>query len=291
MAKGTLDLKRKMKSVGNTKKVTKAMEMVSGAKMRKATASVLSTRPYSAASWEILLSLPHVSHSFFENSSEGDTALIVVSSNRGLCGSFNANIAQQAMRTLKTYAGKTDVYTLGKKATETLSSGGVTIAGAFEKSDITRSIEDVLPLAHVVLQGFLTKKYSRVEIIYTDFVSPLKQKVTVLPLLPFSRVDENVTHESGTQVNTARLSRDTVFEPSVEGVLDYVIPRIIETTIFQAVLESEASEHSARMLAMKNASEAATDLMYSLNRAYNQARQSAITQEIAEISAGRAALE
>src|SRR3990172_3503635 len=109
MAKGTLDLKRKMKSVANTKKVTKAMEMVSGAKMRKATVSVLSTRPYSHAAWQVLRSLPIMPHPFFEKTDQGNTALVVIGSNRGLCGSFNSNIAQQAMRLLgsKT-AGNTD---------------------------------------------------------------------------------------------------------------------------------------------------------------------------------------
>ncbi len=290
MAKGTLDLKRKMKSVANTKKVTKAMEMVSGAKMRKATVSVLSTRPYSHAAWQVLNSLPVISHPFFEVRNEGTTALIVISSNRGLCGSFNNNVAQQALRTVKANSD-VDVYTFGKKARETLSSAGVAIAGDFEKFDITRSIEDIIALAYVVLQGFLEKKYNRVEMVYTDFISPLKQVVRSIPLLPFVRDIDTNLGEVGEATSERSSSRDIVFEPSVSDVLDHIIPRIIETKVFQAVLESEASEHSARMLAMKNASEAATDLMYALNRSYNQARQAAITQEIAEISAGRAALE
>ncbi len=290
MAKGTLDLKRKMKSVANTKKVTKAMEMVSGAKMRKATVSVLSTRPYSHAAWQVLQSLPVVSHPFFETRAEGETAVIVISSNRGLCGSFNNNVAQQALKRLKKNP-TADVFTLGKKARETLSSAGIIITGDFEKFDITRSIEDVIPLAYVVLQGYLEKKYNRVEMVYTDFVSPLKQIVRTVRLLPFSRLADENLGEVGEATIESALARDIVFEPSAMEVLDFIIPRIIETKIFQAVLESEASEHSARMLAMKNASEAATDLMYALNRSYNQARQGAITQEIAEISAGRAALE
>ncbi|MDP2630808.1 MAG: ATP synthase F1 subunit gamma [Candidatus Uhrbacteria bacterium] len=299
MAKGTLQIKRQIRSIGNTKKMTKAMELVSAAKMRKAIAAALATRPYALQAGSVLKYLSTQNrgeqlHPLLMVRPVKRVGIIVVSTNKGLCGGFNAALATLVRNKIdeeKKHGGQCDVLTIGKRARDILARFGASLTADFPKKDMTTSIADVLPLIHTAVKQYLDGTLDRVLLVYTDYVSSVRQKPVCETLLPFSFDEED--EKSATQSNTERMKElsQCLFEPTPEIVLDYVIPRLLETKIFQAVLESEASEHSARMLAMHNASQAATDILLDLRLTYNQIRQAGITQEIAEISSGRAALE
>jgi len=300
MAKGTLQIRRQIKSIGNTKKMTKAMELVSASKMRKAIAAVLSTRPYATFAWDVLRYLSaHRDttqlHPLLEVRPVKNICFVVVSTNRGLCGGFNAALAalvRQKMAEEKN-AGATgiEIYTVGKRARDILARFGAQITADFPKKDITTSIADILPLTHTIMQRYTEKSLDRIYLVYTDYISTVKQRPVCRILLPFSFEAYDEKEMLTGSPERVKAFAQFLFEPSPEQVLDYVIPRLLEVQLFQSVLESEASEQSARMLAMHNASEAATDMLSDLRLTYNQIRQAGITQEIAEISSGRAALE
>lgn len=304
MPQATRDIQRRIKSVKNTKKITKAMELVAAAKMRKAVAKVLSTRSYSDLTWQTVLHLAKKvdtsHHPFFQPREEiKNVAVILVSTNRGLCGSFNAQVVKKVVDSIKVHhpeTRNTDIVTCGTKGRDEARRSGLSIVADFAKEDITVSSETIRPISYMITKDFLSKKYDRVFVAYMDFQSSLRQVPHVKQLLPIvPNIDErlgHITHEKGKveEINVDSFS-DFLFEPSTEKVLDAFLPRLVEIQIYQAVLESEASEHSARMMAMRNASDAASDMIDELTLVYNQARQAGITAEIAEIAAGSAALE
>ncbi|MBT7552928.1 ATP synthase F1 subunit gamma [bacterium] len=304
MPQGTGDIKRRIKSVTSTNKITKAMELVSAAKMRKAIARVLSTRSYADLTWSMIMRLMKridtTEHPFFREEKEvKNVAIILISTNRGLCGSFNAQLAQKAIDSIKLHHPKstnTDIITYGIKGREEMARRGLNLVADFPKNDIIDNSTDVLPIAHLLVKDFQAKKYDKVFVAYMDFLSSLKQMPHVKQLLPFSaHIDERLGHVIHEKENEDKISIDNIaeftFEPSREEILALFLPRLIEVQLYQAVLESEASEYSARMFAMRNASDAATDMINELTLVYNQARQANITSELAEISAGSAALE
>lgn len=307
MAKGTLQIRRQIRSIGNTKKMTKAMELVSAAKMRKAIAAVLATRPYATFARDVLRYLAARTkdaslHPLLQVRPLKNVGVVLISTNRGLCGSFNATLAscvrQETARAKEEGASGIEVLSLGKRARDILARFGMTIRADFIKKDMTVNVADVLPLAHTIIKQYTTGALDRVYVAYTDYISSVRQKPVCRQLLPLEMGSGSISTEivpdpislpsaEGRQKELAGV----LFEPSETQVLSYVIPRLLEVQLFQAVLESEASEHSSRMLAMHNASEAATDILADLHLTYNQIRQAGITQEIAEISSGRAALE
>lgn len=284
MAVSTKIIKRRIRSVSNTKKITKAMELVSAAKMRKAVRNTLASRAYAGTAWEIVLRLSEKAdrkhHPLFAEREAKRVAVILVSANRGLCGAFNSNIAKKALGVTKKH-GVIDFLTLGKKARDVIRRGGATIGADFEKQDVTTAVAQISALAHTVIDGFTKGTYDRVYVAYTHFVSSLRQEATVKQILPIE----------GVPTDTKRTDYEYVFEPDPARLFNDLLPRLITVQIYQATLESDASEHSARMLAMRNATDAAGDMIADLTLSFNQARQAGITQEIAEISGGKAALE
>lgn len=307
MPKGTLQIRRQIRSIGNTKKMTKAMELVSAAKMRKSIAAVLATRPYATFAWDVLRYLAARTHDaslhpLLKVRPVKKVGVIVVSTNRGLCGSFNATLAGVVRKEIEAVkeGGATGctVFSMGKRCRDILARVGISIGADFVKKDMTTSINDVLPLAHAMMKQYEHGELDRVYVAYTDYISSVKQKSVCKQLLPLVMGSDSISSEIVSDPITLSRSEGRqkelatmLFEPSESQVLSYVIPRLLEVQLFQAVLESEASEHSSRMLAMHNASQAATDILADLHLTYNQIRQASITQEIAEISSGRAALE
>ncbi len=305
MPQATRDIKRRIKSVGNTKKITKAMEMVSAAKMRKAVASVLATRSYADLAWETVLHLVKKvdtnKHPFFKkNKQVKKVAVVLISTNRGLCGSFNTQLLQKVVDSIKLHHPEsqvTDIITCGTKGRDEVRKQKLNLVADFHKDDITQDSLNIRPVAHMITDDFKQGKYDKVFVAYTDYMTALKQIPHMKQLLPITTdIDErlgHITHEKKDEVNKINIDSfaDFIFEPNIKDVLDAFLPRLIEVEIYQAVLESEASEHSARMMAMRNATDAAEEMVADLTLAYNQARQAGITAEIAEISAGSAALE
>lgn len=316
MAK-TKEIQRRIKSVNNTKKITKAMEMVAASKMRKSVEAVLKTRTYANLAWTTILNISGSSelgknlHPLLNVKPETNrVGVLLISSNRGLCGSFNSNIANKAVDAIKKHGNiETEFILLGKKGLMVNSRYGYKVAAEFDKLDFISEMKEVTPIAKLLIDDFLSGRYDKVFVAYTDFVSPVKQIPRVKQILP---VDVNTEDEylgivgQDEKIGTtkeyiaekeAKYLRDNdykyifSYEPNSEKVLDQMIPRLVEVQLFQALLESNASEHSVRMASMHQATEAANDIVKELVLFYNKARQAAITSEIAEISAGANALK
>lgn len=292
MAANKKIIKLRMKSVRNTRKITKAMELVAASKMRRAIAQALKSRTYARSAeqmiGEALGRLPEsVTHTLLKPHPEAKRVLVLVfSSDRGLAGGLNANLLRFARETLKDIPVDTlDVIAVGKKGGDGLQRMGKHIIAQFPALSNNPALADLLPVAHMALTGFLEGTYAHVRVLFTDFVSGVSQVPAVHTLLPLSQSQDRV------RAVEAIGGGDALFEPSAQEVLDVALPALAETLLWQMLLESVASEHAARMIAMKNASDAASDMLASLTLTYNQARQGAITQEIAEISGGKSALE
>ncbi len=274
------------------------MEMVSAAKMRKAQTQALNTRIYARLAWELIQNLSRKTHSKMHRllrrpKQVKKIGIVLMSSNRGLIGNFNNQIAASAINYAKKYP-EAEFVTLGKKGRDAVRKRGFTIAAEFEKKEAAMSIADLLAMARLVIEDFVSGKYDKVILVYMDFISTLRQKPRVRELLPLAqRPDETlgaVGFESVDSVNYKLQTADYLFEPSADQVLEVLLPRLTEVQIYQAFLETVASEHSARMIAMKNATDAAADLISELTLEFNQLRQEAITKEISEIVAGKLAL-
>ncbi len=316
---GTRDIKRRIKSVNNTRKITRAMEMVAASKMRRAVASVLAIRPYAHSAWSVLTNMARA----FENYETPLLAarevkkicIVLVSSNRGLCGGFNSQLLRKVMEQVKNPAllktnrigGRRvessvpdeqiefDFITIGKKGSVAVRKIGKNITATFDELSYLPQVEDVRPLARMVIDDYSAAKYDKVVIAYTDYISAVTQQPKFRQLLPVSRADiekqlaeiDSLAEEYGLEEPPMEYK----VEPDARTILENILPRLVEMQIYHAVLESNASKESARMVAMRNATDAATDMSDNLTLIYNQIRQAGITQEIAEISAGRAALE
>jgi F-type H+-transporting ATPase subunit gamma len=314
------DIRRRIKSINSTKKITKAMEMVSAAKMRRAVSSVLSIRPYAHAAWSVLTNLARAFESsgqkgFLDVREVRSVLMVVITSNKGLCGSFNTQIAKKIKdeilhperlkinrfgkkkieSTIKNEELKIDFIVVGKKGENMVRKMEREIVASFSDASVFAKVGDIEPLYKIVADDYLAKKYDKVVVIYTDYVSTVVQQTRIRQVLPISKIDiEKQIAEMDVLKKEYGLEEPTQeykIEPSPYEVLEFILPRLIEMQLFHAILESQASEQSARMMAMRNATDAASEMSEDLTLAYNQIRQGKITQEIAEISAGRAALE
>lgn len=287
-------IRSRIKSVSNTKKITKAMELVSAAKMRRAVLSATSARRYAALGAELLRNLSSlgatVDHPFFRTPVKIEKVLmIVIGSDRGLCGGYNVSL----MRAVDAAAGKfkqVDYVCAGRHVELALRRVSRNIIASFPGLTNAPRAAAVRPIVTLAESEFVSGAYDAVYIASTNYISALRQVPEVKSLLPLvDRGDASVAKLG--EVPSRGLPADALFEPDPQMVLEYTLPRFIEATVYQAVLEAAASEHSARMMSMRSASDAAGDMITDYTFTLNQARQSAITSEIAEISAGRAALE
>lgn len=285
------------------------MELVSASKMRRAVRSVLLSRAYSNTAWSAVQKLSQrverEKHILLSRTRAVKSACyILLASNRGLCGGFNAKVIsvafQHAQNLEKRHPGVSfEWIALGKKAAEALARTRRNMTAEFSKPDVVSGISDILSLARMVKDFFRQRKYDRVFIAYTDYVSALAQKPRIFTLLPFETMrDEELGAVRGEEASNAvkkeaefSFREEYAFEPAADMVLDFFLSRIIDIELYQSLLESTASEHAARMLAMRQATDAASDMIDELTLVYNQARQASITREIAEISSGKAALE
>lgn len=315
MGVNTKAIKRRIKSVGNTKKITKAMEMVAAAKMRKAVEAALNTRTYAQMAWDLLVHLSKtekIELPLLEVRPVKKLLVILVTSNKGLCGSFNSNIIKKTAAQLQApkniskhrIGGKevessetveVDVIGVGKKGAQFAKKMGFNLVSAYTDFSDTPKLQDVMPIAKAAIEEYQNKKYDKVVVAYTDYKSTILQIAKLRQVLPISEIDlEKMMGETGNlKLETGETTLEMgeyLFEPNKLEVLKIVLPRLVETQIYQATLESSASEHSARMMAMRNASDAAEDMIKELNLNFNKARQAGITQEIAEIAGGAAAL-
>lgn len=285
---GLRDIKRRIKSIGSTRKITRAMQMVSTAKMRKAQAAVVASRAYANLAWQLIGKLSVAERQSIPLLSEypqaRKVAVLLLSTNRGLVGSLNTNLLARARQIEREHEGLAVEYiTYGKKGARTLSKLSESVIADFEKEDRTLEADrDVYPIARFLTTLYASAEYRKVFILYNHFYSTLVQKATATQLLP---VVEQKREEGAGSSETEYL-----FEPDAKHILLHLLPRIVESQVYQHILESNASEHSARMLMMKNATDAASDLISDLTLTFNRLRQNKITTELSEITAGRTAL-
>ena len=285
----TLDIRRRIRSVKSTRQITKAMEMVSAAKMRRAQAAALASRTYANLAWELLRNVsPKDGESIHKimrkPDGTGKTAVVLMTSNRGLIGGFNAHLAETEVK----LEGSIEYLTLGKKGRDAIRARGGSIAADFPKLDAASGVAEIMPLAKLVIDDFVAGKYDAVKLVYMHYVSTLRQETRVMQLLPLAELSPTPSLiKEGEKGGVP----DYLFEPTPDQVLEILLPRLVTMQIYQALLETNASEHSARMVAMKNASDAASDLVSELTLDFNQIRQAAITKEISEIVSGSLAIK
>ncbi|MFH0928097.1 MAG: ATP synthase F1 subunit gamma, partial [bacterium] len=295
-------VRSRLKSVKNTKKITKAMELVSASKMRKAVLSVLASRPYCQFAREAVFAsakkLPEgLSHAYLETRpNPASTLLIIFSSDKGLCGSFNSQLLRTAegQYQKELAAGRrVSIVAAGKRGANYFKTKKAELLNVFTNLANNPTASDARPIAKIAVDEFLSKTYDQVKLVYTDYRSALVQKPKVVNLLPLvETADADLGRVNEEQTPEKNLDKvEYLFEPDPKKLIDALVPRLLEVLLYQALLESNASEHSARMMNMKNASDAARDMIDDLTLTMNQARQAGITREISEISAGKAALE
>jgi F-type H+-transporting ATPase subunit gamma len=285
---GGREIKTKIKSVQNTRKVTRALEMVSASKIRKAQDRMKASRPYARAMRQLIGHLAQANseyrHPYLVQRAEVKrVGYIVVSSDRGLAGGLNNNLFRKLLVEFRQWQEKgveVDVVTIGQKASVFFRRIKVGMLGSVTHLGDTPRLEQLVGVVKVMLDAYTAGAVDKVFLTYNDFVNTMTQKATMDQLLPLPAAGEKV----------ARHDWDYLYEPDAETVLEHVLTRYVESLVYQAVLENVASEHAARMVAMKAASDNATKLIGTQNLVYNKARQAAITQEISEIVGGAAAV-
>ncbi len=286
------EIRARISSTISTQQITKAMKLVSATKLRKASEAISRMRPYAQKLQGIMGNLQESTEdprlaAFFEQREPKKIAVFVVTSDRGLCGAFNANVVKKVRSMIQgEYAdaykqGHVTLYCIGKKGAETLKRYGVEVNTDFSSLAVDINADKVFDVVSTVLNRFLAGEYDRVSVVYNKFKNAATQILVNEPLLPIVPVE--TTANSG--------STDYIFEPNKVEILQDLIPRSIKTQFYRMLLDSLASEHGARMVAMDKATDNAGELLRSLRLAYNQARQAAITREISEIVGGVAALE
>lgn len=285
---GGREIKTKIKSVQNTRKVTRALEMVSASKIRKAQDRMKASRPYARMMRQIVGHVAKANtdyvHPFMaERADIKRVGYVVVSTDRGLCGGLNSQMFRRILADMREWQGKgveIDIVCVGQKASTFFRRLKVNMLGSVTHLGEQPQVEQLIGVIKVMLDGFEAGSLDRVFLCYNDFINTMSQKPVQDQLLPLP----------ASQTLDAKHSWDYIYEPDAHSVLDHVITRYIESLVYQAVLENLASEHAARMVAMKSASDNATKLIGTLNLIYNKARQAAITQEISEIVGGAAAV-
>ncbi len=285
---GGREIKTKIKSVQNTRKVTRALEMVSASKIRKAQDRMKTSRPYAQAMKQVIGHLAQAStdytHPFLvQRDAVKRVGYIVISSDRGLAGGLNNNLFRKMLGEVRQWQDKgagIDVVTIGQKASVFFRRLKVDMVGSVSHLGDVPQLEQLIGVIKVMLDAFTEGKVDRVYLVYNRFVNTMTQKASFDQLLPLPAAENQVAHHDW----------DYLYEPDAASVLEHVMTRYIESLVYQAVLENVASEHAARMVAMKAASDNANKLISTLQLIYNKARQAAITQEISEIVGGAAAV-
>lgn len=285
---GGREIKTKIKSVQNTRKVTRALEMVSASKIRKAQERMKASRPYAQAMKQVIGHLAQANSDFqhpylTERTSVKRVGYIIVSSDRGLAGGLNNNLFRKLLgefRSWQEQGVEVDLVTIGQKASVFFRRIKVNMLATVTHLGDTPTVERLVGVIKVMLDAYESGGVDRVFLAYNDFVNTMTQRAAFDQLLPLPPSDDSAS----------RHDWDYLYEPDAATVLEHVLTRYIESLVYQAVMENVASEHAARMVAMKAASDNATKLIDTLNLSYNKARQAAITQEISEIVGGAAAV-
>ena len=286
------DIQKRIKAVENTKKITKAMKMVAASKLRKVQSRMMDLRPYADKMHDVLISLAkgadRESHPLLSLRPRKTVEVVVVTSDRGLCGAFNTNILKAAQETIDNYKKEgfeISISTVGKKARDYFKRRGVAVRHSW--TDISGSVRfsSAEEIANDIKENYMNETVDEVNVVYNAFKSMVAQTVTTAKLLPLS------PEEEGEEEAGAESAADFIYEPSMEAIFDRLIPRNVDIQIYRALLESSAAEEAARMSAMENATQSCTDMVATLTLQYNKARQASITGELMDIVGGVEALK
>lgn len=286
------EIRGRITTTVSTQQITKAMKLVSATKLRKAQGAITQMRPYSNKLFSILANLSSSIEDeslakYFQYNDIKKVLLVVITSDRGLCGAFNANVIKKTIHTINTKYAEVpkkdiDLLCIGKKGAEAFKRLGYNVIADYRDTFLNLNAENVFHVAEYVLDKFSNRTYDRVDLVYNQFKNAATQILRADQYLPVDMADL----QKGKASNT-----DYIFEPSKVEILNDLVPRALKTTFYRALLDSFASEHGARMVAMEKATENAGDLIRSLRLTYNQARQATITKELSEIVGGAAAME
>lgn len=290
---GTRDIRRRIRAVKNTAQITKAMQMVASAKMRKAQLAALAGRPYAQTMNRMLAELlaahgGDFTHPLMEKRNGGRRCLILVSTDKGLCGPLNTTLFREALK----YGRDNTVFiTAGRKAAQFVSRMRLPLIAEFTYKD-SPQFEEARAISRFAQERFLAGEFAQVDVLFTNFISTLVQRPEWLAFLPIAEVRSvSAEHEGEALSGELRASgAEFLFEPSAQQVLGALLPHYLNFRMYQVLLESKASEHSARMVAMKNATDNAQQLIKDLTLDYNKMRQASITKELLEIATAQMAL-
>jgi F-type H+-transporting ATPase subunit gamma len=278
------DIRRRIRSVQNTRKITKAMELVAASKLRRAQERVAAARPYSEAITSVMAELmrrePEYKHPYLQVREVRKRVLILVTTDRGLCGALNSNNNRLALREINDAAVPVSVVTIGRKGRDIMRRLRKDLIADVSGLSDRPTMGDVLPAIRVAMEQYERGEADRVDVVFARFVNTARQEATLRRVLP-------VDPPSG----AAPVAADFIYEPEPKDVLDALLPRYVESLVYQAVLENVASEQAAKMVAMRNATDNATEFIGVLTLTANKVRQATITTELIEIVGGAAALE
>lgn len=280
---GSREIKRRIKSVQNTKQITKAMKMVAAAKLRRAQERAEASKPYSEKMKEVITSIAarteDVEHPLLDVRDVKKTGYLVITSDRGLAGGYNANVLRKVVQTIKERHKTQDeyaIFVIGRKGRDFFKRRGYPLIGEIIGLSDTPTFADIKDIANTAVNMYAEGIYDELYLVYNEFINAIQQHPVENKLLPLVSIDGE-EQDTYSQID---------FEPSAEAVLNVLLPRYSETLIYSAVLNAKASEHGARMTAMASATDNAEEMIRSLTLTYNRVRQAAITQEISEIVAG-----
>lgn len=286
---GAKEIRSKIASIKNTQKITRAMEMVAASKMRKTQERMRASKPYASKIYDVVKHIARANseyhHPFMKRRDIKRVGMIVVTSDRGLCGGLNANLLREAIATMRPWhaEGKeVDICVIGRKGQAFFKRVGGRVVASVDHLGDTPGVKDLIGAVKVMLDAFYEGQIDALHVVYNEFVNTMTQSPTVKQLLPLPTADED---------NEALGHYwDYIYEPDAKELLDELLERYIELQVYQAVVENIACEQAAKMIAMKSATDNAGDLIKEFQLAYNKARQAAITQELAEIVGGADAL-
>jgi F-type H+-transporting ATPase subunit gamma len=288
----TRDIRRRIKSVKNTAQITKAMQMVAASKMRKAQQAAISGRPYATLMNSVLSEVSYhagdFTHPLMEKREGDRRGVILISTDKGLCGGLNSNLMREAAK----FPKDTTIYVAaGRKGSQFLARTKRRLAAEFTYKDAPL-FSEARAISKFGQDLFLKGEVDRLDILYTNFISTLNQRPEVLPLLPIGQIKgvASGVHGEATGEQLLKGATEFLFEPNVEGVLGALLPHYLNFQVYQILLEAKASEHSARMVAMKNATDNAKQILKDLTLEYNKLRQANITRELLEITSAAMAM-
>lgn len=293
----TQEFRRRIKSVNNIRQITRAMEMVASVKMQKSVNAILSARTYIQTAWNLMELIKEkkpadFKHPFLRSQPLGKTAVVIISSDRGLCGSYNSDILKKTVAYIQENSNTKDleIIAIGKFSGKLARKLGLNLVAEFSGFETDVNYQDSTAISKLIIDEYLAKKYGKIIIIYSHFISSLRQVPIVKQILPIvpKHIDDPEIWEKKTP---EFLEVEYDFEPDISKLLNTVLPQLLRMQIFGTILEANASEYSAQMLAMQNATDNAGELINDLQLTYNSIRQNSITSEIAEICAGAEAMK